>query len=127
MNLTKNIITAFLALLLANPACCCALRGCGSTSEAEPVKSCCSVSTDGKNGDENTPDKEHNCQCSMDDQYTEQGKIDVIAPAVTPLPEPTFIELAEGSYAPVLMDMPDLSAHPPPWSPLRILYSVFRI
>lgn len=127
MTLAKNIITAFLALLLANPACCCALRSCASTVENSPVQSCCTSSSDEENNDEDAPDQDHKCHCSLDEKSIEQVKIDWVAPAVTALPTPTYVELPKVSYAPVLIDMPDLSAHPPPLSSIRILFSVFRL
>lgn len=54
-------LTALLmALVIANPACCCVF-GCGAGSDEEPVHSCCSGSL---SGDENDSDEEEKgCQC----------------------------------------------------------------
>jgi len=126
MNLAKNIITVLLALLLANPACCCALKGCGSNDDA-PVRSCCSGPSDDQNGDQDSPDDDHKCMCSVNKQFTEQAAIDLPDSHLASLPVPTVIILpVDALEPPLVIDLPQ-AIHDPPGVSLRVLYSVFRL
>ena len=129
MTLAKTIITAFLALLLVNPACCCALNGGCSTAKAEeaPVRSCCSGSTENQDGDKETPSDDHTCNCSLNKQYTEQGKLDFHNPVLALLPEPSVVTLPVDPFVPTrVVNLPQ-ATHDPPGVSLRVLYSVFRL
>ncbi len=127
MKLAKNIITAFLALLLVNPACCCALSGCGTAPEEAPVRSCCSGSSEDHDGDKKSPADDHTCMCSINNQYTEQGKLDIHNPVFALLPEPSVVMLPVDPFVPTrVVNLPQ-ATHAPPGVPLRVLYSVFRL
>lgn len=129
MTLAKNIITAFLALLLVNPACCCALNGGCSTDKAEevPVRSCCSESSEDQDGDKESPADDHTCKCSINKDYTEQGKINLHNPVFALLPEPSVVTLPVDPFVPTRAVNLPRATHDPPGVSLRILYSVFRL
>jgi len=123
MLFVKNITTFILALLLANPACCCALSGCGASDEV-PVRSCCAGSD--SNEDENPSDK-HECTCSLNKQYPEQGELKFSSPDFHLLPVPPVVFVDIERVVPIFtLDSP-LAKRPPPGPALRILYSVFRL
>lgn len=127
MKLAQNIITAFLALLLVNPACCCALNGCGSVGEEAPVRSCCSGVSEDQDGDEKSPTDDHTCMCSINNQFTDQGKADLQNPTFAELPEPSLVTLPVDSFVPTRVVNRPKAAPDPPGVPLRVLYSVFRL
>lgn len=120
MALLKNTVTFFLALLLVNPACCCALNGCGA--EEAPARSCCS----GPSEDEKDDGDQHQCMCSMNDRFAETKKIDFSSPDLTALPRPSVIVI-ENIFAPErVVVFSDLKGHSPS-PPMRVMYSVFRL
>jgi len=124
MLFIKNITTFILALLLANPACCCTLSSCGAPDEV-PVQSCCAGSSD-SNEDENPSDK-HECACSLNKQYPEQGELKFSSPDFHLLPVPPVVFVDIERVVPVFtLDSP-LAKRPPPGPALRVLYSVFRL
>jgi len=127
MKLAKNILTAFLALLLVNPACCCALNGCGQAAEEAPVRSCCSGPAEDQDSDKKSPADDHTCMCSINKQYTEQGKIDLHNPVFALLPEPSVVILPTDPFVPTRVVALPQAVHDPPRVPLRVLYSVFRL
>ena len=58
----NKLIAILMALVIANPACCCAF-GCGSQDEEAPVHSCCSGSQDSNE----EPDQENKtCTCFLE-------------------------------------------------------------
>jgi hypothetical protein len=125
MSYTKNIITLILVLLLANPACCCALNGCGAPEKA-PVRSCCSGTSDDQE-DKDDPKDEHKCMCSLNNQYTDHEKLSLTDPHFSLLPDPPVIFLdADRSVPTCIVDQPRMK-RPPSGPPIRILFSVFRL
>jgi hypothetical protein len=125
MLLAKNMTTFILALMLASPACCCALIGCHASDEV-PVRSCCSSSSD-SNEDEDAPSDEHECSCSLNKQYTEQGELSFSSPDFhfIPVPPVVFVDI-DPTVSVFAIDSP-LAKRPPPGPTIRILYSVFRL
>jgi len=125
MLFAKNITTFILALLLANPACCCALDGCGAQDEV-PVRSCCAGSSD-SNKDEDAPSDKHVCSCSLNKQYTEQGQLSFSTPDSPLFPEPPVVFVNIDPIVPIFTIESPLAKRPPPGPAIRILYSVFRL
>ena len=127
MVLAKNIVTLVLALLLANPACCCALGGTCSLEQAEkaPVRSCCSNSSEDE--ENNDAPSEHECMCSLNKQYTEHGQFSLPGPDFSLLPEPSIVFIDVDPLAPDRITYLPRSKRLPPGPALRILFSVFRL
>jgi len=125
MLLAKNMITFILALMLASPACCCALIGCHAPAEV-PARSCCSSSSD-SNEDEEAPSDKHECSCSLNKQYTEQGELSFSSPGfhLLPLPSVVFVDI-EPIVSVFTINSP-LAKAPPPGPTIRVLYSIFRL
>lgn len=121
MAIAKNIITFFLALLLVNPACCCALNGCGA--EEPPTHSCCSESSE----DQENDSEEHQCMCSINDQFAESKKSEFSISDLTILANPPVVSIVENfilhEHFVVFHQAPEL----PPSPPIRIMYSVYRL
>lgn len=127
MLFAKNITTFILVLLLANPACCCALIGCGASDETPtPVSSCCSEPADSKS-DDDAPSDEHDCSCSINKQYTEQGQFSFSGPDFPLLTDPPVVFVDVAPIAPIFTKDSPLAKRPPPGPALRVLYSVFRL
>lgn len=130
MAFAKNITTLILALLLANPACCCALSGSCSpekTPEKAPVRSCCSGSAEDTE-EKDAPKEDHQCMCSLNTDYTEHVKFQIVDPQFSILPDPPVVILdADLSVPPSIYSNLPHAERPPPGPSIRILYSVFRL
>lgn len=125
MLLARYITTFILALLLANPACCCAFAGNGTPDEA-PTHSCCAGGSNSET-DEDAPSDRHNCSCSINKQYTEHGEAKFSSPDFPILPAPVVVFVDVDPIQSVfIVDKPQ-AKRPPPGPALRVLYSVFRL
>jgi len=134
MVFAKNILASILALLLANPACCCALTGCGSSDASMPevpTRSCCCSSSESSDSqDKQSPDKEnHNCRCSFNKRVLDNSKIDFSYHSVALIPEPREITLLVDVSVPSAELPLDVryACHHPPNTPVRILFSTFQL
>jgi len=125
MLLAKNITTFILALMLASPACCCALIGCHASAEV-PVSSCCSGASD-RNEDEDAPSDEQECSCSLNKQYAEQGELSFSSPDLHFIPVPPVVFADIDPIVSVFTVDSPLAKRPPPGPAIRVLYSIFRL
>lgn len=60
MSLIQQFTSILLAILMANPGCCCTLKKIFSSSESQPIHSCCSTPTP---SDDSEPSDCPNCPC----------------------------------------------------------------
>jgi len=126
MVLAKNITALILALLLANPACCCSWMMCGAAVESAPAQSCCGASSE-ENGDKDSDSEKHECLCSLNTQYVDQGKLDLPYPDQFVSPEPPIRYVQDNPIIPAHIAYLPQSNRPPPGPAIRLLYSVFRL
>ncbi|MGB1873400.1 MAG: hypothetical protein ACPH5P_06265 [Akkermansiaceae bacterium] len=124
MPLTRNIISFVLALLLANPACCC-VQGACRAPDKEPARSCCSSSSDQENG----RDKEngHTCMCSQKNEYPDFKAFHFQPTDFSPATENPTTQQEQGYLSRSCHVIVSSTVHPPPGYSLCILYSTFRL
>lgn len=131
MSIFKQLTAALLALLLANPACCCTFSsGCCAKEEAQavsaPEPACCSGASEQLPEQDNQD--EHQCPCSLNKKFPESAKNTFAIPDIVSgiLPQTDFPRATPPCPRPTSFSLP-ASDRSPPGSPLRILYSVFRL
>lgn len=60
MTIIQQFTSILLAILMANPGCCCSLKKIFSPSESQPIPSCCSTPTP---SDDSEPSDCPDCPC----------------------------------------------------------------
>jgi hypothetical protein len=87
----SKLAAILMALVIANPACCCVF-GCGNGSDEEPIHSCCSGSSSSDEND--SEDEEKGCQCFSKKKASSETNIVFLAGKTSP-PIPSPPALAE--------------------------------
>jgi hypothetical protein len=123
----KTVLSFLLALLLAQPACCCSLPGFFGT-EAESIPSCCG-SQESSDSSPSSPCEDESCQCES--QLADIVKVDLTLPFpgfLASFPPPRYAPDFSLAFPPREKLRADaIVRHPPPLKEFRILFQNFRL
>jgi hypothetical protein len=129
VKLLQQLLAVVLAVLVANPVCCCTLGNLLPDGQAEaPHASCCSKKQDVPNGSQDeSPGKSPDCPCekgafalvdSKNQDLALAFSVDLVPepPSIAEVPLPVSAELADSSF-------PKWLNAPPPASSWRVYCS----
>ena len=80
MAVARQLLAALLAILIANPACCCTIGTvfgkAAAGNDSAPTRSCCSKKKDSP-GEQSpqSPGERHQCPCTMDASMVVEAKL----------------------------------------------------
>lgn len=126
MSILQQVLSILMAIIIADPACCCTFTS-GPHGAEKTAHSCCqSAPSDSQN--DSQPDKKGRSQCHCADNPSDlPSQVADLSPApISILPEPTFAPTRAFAHAlTTQLTLEQLALPPPP--PHRVRYQIFRL